>query len=157
MFIRQVRTLPGGFDLGVQDGIIRAASEILELLNARAAGRSEAIEFHQNRARSASCKTYLPIWRTIAAMELPRHRRGVLLFFPSREGATPRPTNESCPECKRLERVCEAAFEAIQQALRGPASISEKITEMYRKQDERDRVMAELYKHNTAAHSRRTA
>jgi hypothetical protein len=40
--------------------------------------------------------------------------------------------------------ACAWAFEAIQEALRGSASISEKITEMHRKQDERDRVMGEL-------------
>jgi len=90
-------------------------------------------------------------------MELPKQKRGVLLFFPSRESAIPIATPESCRECKRLERACDAAVEAIQHALRGPGSISEKITEMYRKQDERDRVVAEFYNHKTAAHSKKTA
>ena len=90
-------------------------------------------------------------------MELPKQKRGVLLFFPSKESATPRPTKQSCPECRRLEDDCDAAMQAIQRVIRGAASTSQKITEMYRQQDERDRVMAELYAQKAKAHSRKTA
>ena len=88
-------------------------------------------------------------------MELPAQKRGVLLFFPQREGTTTKLANESCPECKRLERAYGAAIEAIQLALRAPTNISERLSVMYRKQDERDRILVELYEHRANAHPKR--
>jgi len=91
------------------------------------------------------------------AMELPKQKRGVLLFFPLRESATPRPTTERCLECKRLEDAIDDAVGAIHQAIRGPASLGEKLKEMHRKQDERDQLMLEFYDHQAKVHARKCA
>src|SRR5437773_10697253 len=67
-------------------------------------------------------------------MELPKQKWGVLLFFPSKESATRRPTKQSCPECRRLEDDCDAAMQAIQRVIRGAASTSQKITVTFSEQ-----------------------
>jgi hypothetical protein len=90
-------------------------------------------------------------------VEVPKQKRGVLLFFPSRESATPRPTTERCLECERLEEAIDDAVGAIHQAIRGPASLGEKLREMHRKQDERDQLMLDLYDHQANVHARKSA
>jgi len=90
-------------------------------------------------------------------MELPKQQRGVLLSFPSREKVTPRTANDSCPECERLEVAYQTTIDGIQAAMRGARTYSEKLADIYRKQDERDRVMREFYSHKAQAHSRKTA
>ena len=90
-------------------------------------------------------------------MELPKQQRGVLLSFPSREKATPRPAKDSCPECERLEVAYQTAIDGIQAAMRGGRTVGEKLADIYRKQDERDRAIKEFYSHKAQAHARKTA
>ena len=90
-------------------------------------------------------------------MELLKQNRGVLLFFPMAENATRRATPEGCQECDRFEAAYQAAIEAIQQAIRGPETLGEKVTKMHVKQEERDRVLREQYAHKVKAHPRNSA
>jgi hypothetical protein len=90
-------------------------------------------------------------------MELLKQNRGVLLSFPVGENTTRRATQEGCQECDRLEAAYQAAIEGIQQAIRGPETLGDKLANMYLKQDERDRILQELYAHKSKAHSRNSA
>jgi hypothetical protein len=91
-------------------------------------------------------------------MNNQRQKRGILLLFPFRESATPRSTNESCPECKRLETAYQGAIDQIKAIVRGPfASVQEKLTRLFEMQDERDRNLAQLYSHKKKVHPRKTA
>jgi len=51
-----------------------------------------------------------------------------------------------------LEAAYQAAIEGIQQAIRGPETLGDKLAKMYLKQDERDRILRELYAHKSKAH-----
>jgi hypothetical protein len=91
-------------------------------------------------------------------MELPKQKRGVLLSFPSRESATPRLTDESCPECERFEAAYQAAIDHIDAIVRGPfATVGEKLTRLFEAQNERNRILAQLYSHKSKVHPRKTA
>ena len=92
------------------------------------------------------------------AMELPKQKRGVLLSFPSRENAKPRPTNKGCPECERFEAAYQAAINQINVIVRGPfTTVREKLTQLFETQDKRDRMLAQLYSHKNKVHPRKTA
>jgi hypothetical protein len=91
-------------------------------------------------------------------MKLPKQKPGVLLVFPSGENVTPRPTNESCPECERFEAAYQAAIDQINVIVRGPfMTVREKLTRLFDMQDERDRILAQLYSHKNKVHPRKTA
>jgi hypothetical protein len=94
----------------------------------------------------------------IASMKLPRQNRGVLLSFPARESATPRLTNQKCPECERLEAAYEAIIGEIKGVVHGSfASVGEKLARLSQKQDERDETLAQLYAHKHNIHSQKMA
>lgn len=91
-------------------------------------------------------------------MELPKQKRGVLLLFPVGENTTSPRKNESCAECERLEAAYQSAIVQINAIVRGPfASVGEKLTRLFQKQDERDQTLAQLYSHKEKVHSRKTA
>jgi len=91
-------------------------------------------------------------------MVVPKEKRGILLSFPTRENATPRPKNESCPECGCLETAYEVVIAEIKAIVRGPfPTVREKLTRLYHKQDERDRILAQLYSHKRENHLRKRA
>jgi hypothetical protein len=89
----------------------------------------------------------------------PRIRRGVVLPFPSTAATTIKPqTSTGCLECQHLEAAYRAVIKDINAAVRGPsASVGEKLTRIFAKQDERDRILAQLYAHKHKAHSRKSA
>lgn len=91
-------------------------------------------------------------------MVVPEQKRGILLLFPPRESPTPRPKNESCPECERLEAAYQAAINEIRAVVRGRfASVREKLARLVESQNKRDRALAQLYSHTRELHRRNTA
>jgi len=91
-------------------------------------------------------------------MVVPQQKRGTLLSFPMRESVLPRPKSGSCPECERLDAAYEAVIAEINAIVRGPfPTVGEKMTRLFQKQDERNRILAQLYSHKHKVHSRNTA
>ena len=85
-------------------------------------------------------------------MVVPQQKRGILLSFPTRESVLPRPKSDSCPECERLDAAYEAVIAEIHAIVRGPfPTVGEKMTRLFQKQDERDRILALLYSHKHKA------
>jgi hypothetical protein len=66
-------------------------------------------------------------------------------------------TSENCRRCARLEATYEVVIEAIHEAMRGPRPFGEKLAEIYRYWDERDRIIQELYAHKADTHRKRAA
>jgi len=90
-------------------------------------------------------------------MVVPQQNRGILLSFPMGESVLPRPKSDSCSECKRLDVAYEAVITEINAIVRGPfPTVGEKMTRLFQKQDERDKILAQLYWHKHKVHSRNT-
>jgi hypothetical protein len=91
-------------------------------------------------------------------MERPKQKRGILLLFPSGENTTPPRKNERCEECERLESAYQSVIGQINATVRGPfASVGEKLTRLFQKQDERDSILAQTHSHKRQRHARKTA
>jgi hypothetical protein len=57
-----------------------------------------------------------------------------------------------------LEAAYQAAIDQINAVVRGPfATVREKLTRLFEIQDERDRVLAQLYSHKNKVHPQKTA
>jgi hypothetical protein len=91
-------------------------------------------------------------------MDGPKQNRGVLLHFPSRERSTQQVPDDRCPECKILESRIDDAIGEIRAVVQGPfASVRQKLTCLFEKQDLRDRAIADFYAHKKNAHPRKVA
>lgn len=55
-------------------------------------------------------------------------------------------TDRSCLICKRLDAAYQKAVSGIQAAARLRGTVPQKVAELYRQADERDRVLVELYR-----------
>ncbi len=83
----------------------------------------------------------------------PETESGSFALLPSGGKYYATATHKGCQECDRLEAAYQAAIEGIQQAIRGPETLGDKLAKMHLKQDERDGILRELYAHKSKAHS----